>query len=102
MTLAERFSVILPVLRTGPAGGDAVAAGEGKPWRDRLSSPPISGLPEMGFLRRKSGTPDLRWGGGGGGGVSDSLSGYGADTPTLALPTRGRGKERLGGRLWRE
>ena len=32
------------------------------------------------------------WGGGGGGGVCDSLSAYGAHTPTLALPTRGRGK----------
>ncbi len=33
------------------------------------------------------------WGGDGGGGVGDNLSGAGADTPTLALPTRGRGKK---------
>jgi hypothetical protein len=38
-----------------------------------LSSPPISGKPEMGFLLRKSETSDLRWGGDGGEGVSDSL-----------------------------
>ncbi len=30
--------------------------------RALLSSPPISGLPEMGSCLRKSGTPDLRWG----------------------------------------
>src|SRR5918993_4124964 len=50
--------------------------------RDRPSFPPISGLPEMGILLRKSGTPDLRWGGDGGGGVSENLSEDGANTPT--------------------
>jgi hypothetical protein len=30
------------------------------------------------------------WGGVGGGGVCENLSAYGANTPTLALPTRGR------------
>jgi hypothetical protein len=33
------------------------------------------------------------WGGVGGGGVSECLWGSGANTPTLALPTRGREKE---------
>jgi hypothetical protein len=34
-----------------------------------LSSRRISGLPEIRIPVRKSGTPDLRWGGGGGGGA---------------------------------
>src|SRR5918995_2397392 len=71
----------------------------GRTGTDSPPPPPISGKPEMGFLLRKSGTPDLRWGGGGGGGVSDSRSKNGANTPTrrfaLTLPTRGRGKARV-------
>ncbi len=35
---------------------------------------PISGVPEMGFLLRKSGTPDLRWGGDGGWGCERTLN----------------------------
>ncbi len=47
---------------------------------------------DLSLVCRKSGTPDLRWGGVGGGGVSAELDQRGADTPTLALPTRGREK----------
>ena len=58
--------------------------------RALLSSPQISGVPEICCLLRKSGTPDLRWGGGGG--VCAIISDFGAGTPILALPTRGREK----------
>ena len=43
-------------------------------------------------MMRKSGTPDLRWGGGGGGGVSDSLSERGANTPTSTSSPQGGGE----------
>jgi len=103
---AEEGEIDLPLAPKSPDRGWWMKVdSKGQPsltqWRvlgrssTQPSPPPISGLPEMGLLRRKSGTPDLRWGRVGEGGVSANLSGSGASTPLPSLPPQGEGEKRL-------